>query len=57
MSESTEAPTEKVEEKSEASTRTREEIEEETGGVVETEHGKRYRIQIISNSGDEPSTI
>lgn len=44
---------------SSASERTREEIEEETGGVVYTEHGRRYRMQVISNSGDpdEPTSV
>ena len=33
--------------------RTRREIEEETGGVVYTEDGRRrYSAQVISNSGD-----
>ena len=40
--------------------RTRREIEEETGGVVYTEDGRRrYRAQVISNSGDrdEPTSV
>ena len=57
MCEPTEAPTE--DEKSDGRERTNKEIEEETGGIVETEHGRRYRVQVISNSGssDIPSEI
>lgn len=51
MSNSPEATTEQEKEESSDSERTHEEIEEETGGIVETEHGRRYRIQLISNSG------
>lgn len=51
MSNSPKTTTEQEKEKSSDSERTREEIEEETGGIVETEHGRRYRIQLISNSG------
>ena len=60
MCEPTEAPSEDEEsnEKTERQ-RTNEKIEEETGGIVETEHGRRYRVQVISNSGssDIPSEI
>lgn len=57
MSESTETAADRDE--SNDSKRTREEIEEETGGVVYTEHGRRYRMQVISNSGDpdEPTSV
>ena len=50
-------PTE--DEESDDRERTNREIEEETGGIVETEHGRRYKVQIISNSGssDIPSEI
>ena len=51
MSNSPKTTTEQEKEESSDSERTREEIEEETGGIVETEHGRRYRIQLISNSG------
>ena len=52
MSETTEAPTEDEEpnEKTERQ-RINEKIEAESDGVVETENGKRYTVQIISNSG------
>ena len=35
------------------------ELEEETGAIVETEHGERYRGLVISNSGDrdEPTSV
>ena len=35
------------------------EIEEETGAVVQTEHGERYRALVISNTGDrdEPTSV
>ena len=35
------------------------ELEEETGAIVETEHGERYRALVISNSGDrdEPTSV
>lgn len=57
MCEPTEAPTE--DEESDGRERTNKEIEEEIGGIVETEHGRRYRVQVISNSGssDIPSEI
>ena len=51
MSNSPKTTTEQEKAESSDSERTREEIEEETGGIVETEHGRRYRIQLISNSG------
>ena len=35
------------------------ELEEETGAIVETEYGERYRTLVISNSGDrdEPTSV
>ena len=35
------------------------ELEEETGAVVETEYGERYRTLVISNTGDrdEPTSV
>lgn len=35
------------------------ELEEETGAIVETEYGERYRGLVISNSGDpdEPTSV
>lgn len=35
------------------------ELEEETGAVVQTEYGERYRALVISNTGDrdEPTSV
>ena len=54
MSESTPQDEEEQEEEEELTEQERrnKEIEEETGAVVQTEHGERYRALVISNTGD-----
>jgi hypothetical protein len=53
MSTQSETPDDADESTDEYDKRTRREIEEETGGVVYTEDGRRrYSAQVISNSGD-----
>lgn len=59
MSESTPQNEEEHEEELSEQERRNKEIEEETGAVVQTEHGERYRALVISNTGDrdEPTSV
>ena len=56
MSEST---TDSDEEELTEQERRNKELKEETGAVVQTEHGKRYHALVISNTGDrdEPTSV
>ena len=59
MSESTSQSENEQEEEQTEQERRNKEIEEETGAVVQTEHGERYRALVISNTGDrdEPTSV